>query len=56
MGKIIRPCEEKDIHPLFEIFKTVYQFNPRLREQDYFDWQYKNTPFSDGKDYTFWIL
>ncbi len=56
MSESIIKCQEEDIPLLFEKFKTVYRFNPRLQERDYFDWQFKYTPFSDSKEYTFWIL
>lgn len=41
---------------MFELFKKAYPSNPRLQEKDYFDWQFKNTPYSKGDEYAFWIL
>lgn len=51
----IRQCEDKDIPGLFEIFKAVYRFNPRMTEKDYFDWQFKYGPFCRNDKYTFLI-
>lgn len=52
---IIRNCQKEDIPALFAMFKTVYRFNPRLQERDYFDWQFKNTPFDNEGEYTFLV-
>ena len=56
MKETIRKCCETDIPRLFELFKKIYSNNPRLREKDYFDWQFKNTPYSNREEYAFWIL
>ncbi|GAI51696.1 unnamed protein product, partial [marine sediment metagenome] len=56
MKEVLQKCREEDIPMLFELFKTVYRFNPRLKERDYFDWQFKDNPFNNHKDYTFWIM
>lgn len=56
MSETIRKCREEDIPKLFELFKTVYPANPLLQERSYFDWQFKNTPFQDREEYSFWIL
>lgn len=53
---IIRRCREDDIPRLFEIFKDVYAANPRLQERDYFDWQFRDTPFDQDREHKFWIL
>jgi hypothetical protein len=52
----LRKCQEKDISRLVEIFKVAYKFNPRMQERDYFDWQFKSSPFNNEDDYTFWII
>ncbi len=56
MRQEIKRCQKEDIPLLFKLFKTAYQFNPRLQERDYFDWQFKSTPFSEDDDYSFWVL
>ena len=52
----IRKCQEKDLDNLFTIFGNVYQSNPNLQRRDYFDWQFRDTPFSKRKEYTFLIF
>lgn len=49
-------CQETDLKELFDIFKSVYKFNPLMRKRDYFDWQFKDTPFNKDGKYTFLIL
>ena len=39
---------EADLPELFTLFAETYRFNPRLREKDYFDWQYRDTPVRLG--------
>lgn len=56
MKQIIRNCREADIPQLFNIFKSAYRFNLCLQKRKYFDWQYKNTPFSKMDKYTFLVL
>lgn len=42
---------------LFEEFKTIYKHNPTYRDRAFFDWQYKDTPFSANTDeYSLWLL
>ena len=52
----IQQCQEADLDELFELFQQVYKGNHRLVEKDYFDWQFKGTPFCEDSNYTFWIL
>jgi hypothetical protein len=37
-------CQASDLPELFERFAEWYRFNPRMRERDYFDWQFKHAP------------
>jgi hypothetical protein len=50
-------CREADLPELFTLFADWYKFNPRMRERDYFAWQFRDTPFrlSSG-DYDFLVL
>ena len=55
-SKEIRQCQSDDVPQLLEHLKSIYEFNPRLYERDYFDWQFKNIPFGSNDEYTFMIL
>lgn len=50
-------CRSGDLPELFERFADWYRFNPRMREQTYFDWQFRDAPHRLGKgEYDFLIL
>ena len=51
----IAECREEDLDRLFARFMEAYPNNPRLQEQDYFDWEYKRTPFRPTGQYTFLV-
>ncbi|MBI5629788.1 MAG: hypothetical protein HY921_02755 [Elusimicrobia bacterium] len=51
----IERCREGDVAPLMELFKGIYAHNPRLQERDYFEWQFRNSPFNAEGDYTLWV-
>lgn len=38
--------EDSDFIKLKNIFKEVYAHNPRMLEKEYFDWQFKENPYS----------
>jgi hypothetical protein len=44
-------CQASDLPELFERFAEWYRFNPRMRERDYFDWQFRDAPtrLADGE-------
>jgi len=50
-------CTARDLPELFSRFADWYRFNPRMRERDYFDWQFKSAPkrLADA-EYDFLIL
>ncbi len=50
-------CQPSDLPELFERFADWYRFNPRMRERDYFDWQFKYAPMrlADG-EFDFLVL
>ena len=50
-------CRETDLPELFALFADWYKFNPRMRERDFFDWQFRDTPLrlSSG-EYDFLVL
>jgi len=52
----VRPCLEGDLPELFELFRKVYQYNPNMVKKSYFDWFYKETPFSKRPGYAFYLL
>ena len=54
MSEILR-CKEDDLPALFERFAEVYKHNPRMRERNFFDWQFKNHPGNQNGEYSFWI-
>ena len=41
--------EDNDFKDLKRIFEEVYAHNPRMQERDYFDWQFKDNPYTDGQ-------
>lgn len=49
---LVGQCDEVDFPELLPLFAQAYQFNPRLQERDYCDWQFKNTPFSKEEGYS----
>lgn len=53
----IELCRESDLTELFAVFTDWYRYNPRLRERDYFDWQFRDLPvrLSNG-EYDFLVL
>jgi hypothetical protein len=54
---LVEFCVERDLPELFELFAEWYKFNPRMREREFFDWQFRDTPnkFGEG-EYDFLIL
>jgi hypothetical protein len=55
--QIVQFCTERDLPELFRCFADWYPFNPRLRERDYFDWQFKHAPRRlAAAEYDFLIL
>jgi len=56
-GQGVEFCREQDLPELFERFADWYRFNPRMRERDYFDWQFKHAPHRlADSEYDFLIL
>jgi len=54
---VVEPCTTQALPELFEKFADWYRFNPRLRERNFFDWQFKNAPTRLSDDeYDFLIL
>jgi len=51
----IKHCKEQDISQLFDMFKNLYKANPNMQKKAYFDWQYKDSPFSSKEEYNFLI-
>jgi hypothetical protein len=50
-------CCEADLPELFGCFAEWYVFNPRLREREFFDWQFRDTPLRLGDgEYDFLLL
>jgi hypothetical protein len=50
-------CQSADLPELFERFAEWYRFNPRMRERDYFDWQFKHAPTRlSGGEFDFLLL
>ena len=56
MSTEIESCTEADLPGLFELFKEVYPYNPNLPNRKYFDWQFKDTPFSKKEGYQFFLF
>jgi hypothetical protein len=54
---VVEPCRSSDLPELFELFGQWYKFNPRMREREFFDWQFRDTPqrLSDA-EYDFLVL
>ena len=50
MTAVIANCTTSDLPELFDRFAEWYRYNPRLTERDYFDWQYRNTPWRRSPD------
>lgn len=46
--------KEHDFHALKAKFSEVYGNNPRLQEEDFFEWQFKKNPYNRS-GYNFWI-
>jgi hypothetical protein len=50
-------CRGDDLPELFAKFATWYAFNPRMREPDYFAWQFRDCPVRLGAgEYDFLVL
>jgi hypothetical protein len=56
-SNLVEYCQRADLPELFAQFADWYKFNPRMREPDFFDWQFRNPPtrLSDC-EYDFFIL
>jgi hypothetical protein len=57
MKRTVEFCRSVDLPELFACFEDWYRYNPRMRERDFFDWQFRDTPnrLSDG-EYDFLLL
>lgn len=55
--RVVELCQKADIPELFALFAQWYKFNPRMREHEFFDWQFRDGPrrLSDG-EYDFLVL
>ncbi|MBI2570585.1 MAG: hypothetical protein HYV63_26585 [Candidatus Schekmanbacteria bacterium] len=56
MTATIDRCASADIAEVAAFFRIAFPFNPRLQEQDYLDWQFRDTPFRDSDDYNIFVL
>jgi len=52
----IRRYKQEYNQALKDIFKTIYPSNPRLQENNYLNWQFRDNPYNKDNDYTIWIL
>lgn len=54
---VVETCRSSDLPELFELFARWYRYNPRMRERDFFDWQFRDTPHRlDAGEYDFLLL
>jgi len=52
----ITRCKFEHLKQLKQIFKRVYPSNPRLQNDTFLKWQFKDNPYNQDEDYCLWLI